>query len=142
MPERFHSSSDSSPHDKGSKEKKTTKQHDKKKSDKKEKKEKKPKKSKSKKTKTDEDEEEGTDDCHEPLEGGGNDDDEDDGGMFDELEGLDGLLDVKDDTKNTKKRPASSSKTQPMKRPSKKRDDDLESLEAWCLPFAKLKEFS
>ena len=145
MPQRFHSSSESSPHEKVSKDKKNNKGQDKKpkksdKKDKKPKKEKKPKKSK--KQKNDEDEDEGTDDCNEPLGGGGNDDDEDDDGMFEELEGIDGLLDVPE-TSETKKRPASTNKTrQSMKRPSKKGDDDLKNLEAWRLQFAKLNVFS
>ena len=84
---------------------------------------KKDKKDKKKKTKDDDDNEENQE--HVPLPGGKNDDDEDD---FNDLDGMNDLLDLGEDEKasqkkdTTKKKPATS-KNVPMKRPAKKHDE-------------------
>ena len=78
-----------------------------------------------KKTKDDDDDDNEENQEHVPLPGGKNDDDEDD---FNDLDGMNDLLDLGEDEKasqkkdTTKKKPATS-KNVPMKRPAKKHDE-------------------
>ena len=151
VPERFHSSEESSPGQqgkdgskpKGKGEKKTEKKKKKKSEKKKSEKTKSEKKKKNKRNKNDEDddeEEEGSECDHEPIGRGKDDDDDDDeenegSGEFPDLAGYSDLLNLggrKGKDTETKKRPAASSKTS-SKKPSKRTTDGEEAWATWAL---------